>query len=180
MTLRLTRATGLIAVMSCAAWSCGSSSPSTAAPPAAEQPGASEPATTSESAAHVEPATTPEPGAAGPRRLTVSWDALADPHSSRTLIVRTDMEWEELFVGAVPDRTIDFRRSLVVGLAEPDVPGVRIDEVRVAGGEVVVTATVSLPNARCGETPVGSVDMMVIEYTDLPIRFEIDRSPTEC
>jgi hypothetical protein len=69
---------------------------------------------------------------------------------------------------------------LVVGLVELNVLSVRIGEVRVDGGEVVVTAHVGQPNPRCGATPEGTVDLVVIEFTDLPIRFEIERSPSEC
>ena len=96
------------------------------------------------------------------------------------LIVRTDMEWEELFTGSVPDRTIDFNSSVVVGLVEADVLSVRIDDVHVDGGVVVVSVSVGQPNPQCGETPMGSVDLGVIGHTALPIRFQIERSPTHC
>ncbi len=113
------------------------------------------------------------------RHLAVRWDQLADPQSTTALIVRTVDEWEGLFVGAPPE-TIDFGRAIVVGVVQPGMASVRIDDVRVEGGEVVVSATVELPNPSCGEAPLGALDMMVIEKVDMNIRFDLQRRTGEC
>jgi hypothetical protein len=137
--------------------------------------------------AHPSPATEEEsdepitraPQAVTERHLEVRWDQLADPHSMNALIVRTVDEWEELFVGAPPE-TIDFSNAIVVGVVQSGMARVHVDEVRHEGGEVVVSTTVELPNPSCGEAPLGSLDLMVIEKVDMHIRFDIQRRTATC
>ncbi len=122
---------------------------------------------------------TEAPPAETERHIAVRWDQLADPHSLNALIVRTVDEWEELFVGAPPE-TIDFGQAIVIGVVQPEMASVHIDDVRMEGGEVVVSATVELPNASCGEAPLGALDMMVVEKVDAHIRFDLQRRTAEC